>query len=226
MKKTLLSILAGVVIIGSAFAVPSADDRQKLCEKTDGYVWVEKNQACIEKNPCESDNEEIERAYCIRPDFRVPDPSKLPKVSDSKFTSLVLRKYFQNMMNTDIYTLLPLSSLDDEGYVAVITTDKGYYVVDFDMFYEPNVFAPHDTLYMEELYKATCWSYGKKATNAGVPETNFEMKCDNTTESECESIVDFANSLLQSIGGSGQIYLRYRDLLKDYNRCYMAIYAY
>ena len=65
MKKTLLSVLAGVSVIGAASAVPSVADRKAMCDKNpDKYVWVEKNQACVPVNPCESSNESIKNTYC------------------------------------------------------------------------------------------------------------------------------------------------------------------
>ena len=66
MKKTFCSILAGMVVVGSAFAdAPTIEDRRALCEKhPDKYVWVEKTEACVPINPCESDNAEIKSAYC------------------------------------------------------------------------------------------------------------------------------------------------------------------
>lgn len=66
MKKTLLSVLAGIAVIGSASAVPSVGDRKEMCEKKDGWVWVEKTQACIPVNPCDDSNDKsIIGAYCF-----------------------------------------------------------------------------------------------------------------------------------------------------------------
>jgi len=65
MKKILLSVIAGLIAIGSASALPSPEDRKALCEKhPDKYVWVAKTQACIPINPCMSDDKKIEKAYC------------------------------------------------------------------------------------------------------------------------------------------------------------------
>ena len=65
MKKIVLGILALFVVVGSASAVPSVDDRRDRCEKRDGWVWVPKTSACIEKYPCSSNNADIRNAYCI-----------------------------------------------------------------------------------------------------------------------------------------------------------------
>ena len=68
MKKTLLSVLAGLTVIGSASAVPTPEDRKALCQlliDKGTHVWVEKTSACIPVNPCKSDDEQIKEAYCI-----------------------------------------------------------------------------------------------------------------------------------------------------------------
>ncbi|MCR5193898.1 MAG: hypothetical protein K6B71_00005 [Alphaproteobacteria bacterium] len=68
MKKTLLSVLAGLTVMGSEFADgPSVEDRKKLCQlliDKGTHVWVEKTKACIPVNPCLSVDEEIKKAYC------------------------------------------------------------------------------------------------------------------------------------------------------------------
>ena len=68
MKKTLLSVLAGLTVIGSASAAPTPEDRKALCDlliQKGTHVWVEKTSACIPVNPCLSDDEQIKEAYCI-----------------------------------------------------------------------------------------------------------------------------------------------------------------
>ena len=77
MKKTLLSVLAGLVVIGTATAVPSMDVQQKNCE--DGqHVWVEKTKTCVPINPCLSDDADIKRAYCDDKTFANISLSNLP----------------------------------------------------------------------------------------------------------------------------------------------------
>ena len=64
MKKTLLSMLAGLIVIGSASAVPSVESRRALCEtQPDKFVWVENTEACVPINPCESESYLL-RVYC------------------------------------------------------------------------------------------------------------------------------------------------------------------
>lgn len=66
MKKTLVSIIAGLTVAGTAFALPTPDDRKAMCLKhPEKYVWVEKTQACVPINPCASSNSKaIINAYC------------------------------------------------------------------------------------------------------------------------------------------------------------------
>ncbi len=67
MKKTLLSVLAAVSVIGVASAVPSVEDRKAMCEKyPEKYIWVANSAACIPINPCKSDNTQIKDTYCNR----------------------------------------------------------------------------------------------------------------------------------------------------------------
>ena len=58
MKKILLSSIAGLAVIGSACAAGP-----DTCNP-DKYVWVEKDELCIPKNPCKSKSDVIRNAYC------------------------------------------------------------------------------------------------------------------------------------------------------------------
>lgn len=61
MKKTLLSVIAGLAVIGSA----NAGIKETCLEHPDKLVWVEKTQRCVPINPCLSDDKEIHDAYCV-----------------------------------------------------------------------------------------------------------------------------------------------------------------
>lgn len=57
------TLLCGMV--GTAFGVPTPEDRKKLCEQNpDKFVWVERTQICLPKNPCLSGIAEIREVYC------------------------------------------------------------------------------------------------------------------------------------------------------------------
>lgn len=64
MKKTLLSVLAGLAVINAASAEPSPEDRKAMCERyPEKYVWVEKGDgACVPYRACGNDKF---KAYCI-----------------------------------------------------------------------------------------------------------------------------------------------------------------
>lgn len=113
MKKTLLSLLAGIAVIGSASAVPSPEDRKALCEKhPEKYVWVEKDQFCVPINPCESDNVEIKRAYCV--DFGLCAPGDTDEI-----LKLWIGKWFGR-------EIIELKHLDSKA-VGVKTDDGQYF---------------------------------------------------------------------------------------------------
>ena len=57
MKKTLLSVLAGVAVITSA----SAGIKETCLQNPDKLVWLEKDNTCIPVHPCEN---EKYSAYC------------------------------------------------------------------------------------------------------------------------------------------------------------------
>ena len=116
MKKTLLSVLASFLVIGSAFAVPSVDERKALCDKhPDKYVWVEKTQACVPVNPCESANSDIRAAYCAE---SVP---VLP--SDISKRNTIMDEYVHRVMGT-----VPSEIKEVSDKVVGIKTDDGRYI--------------------------------------------------------------------------------------------------
>ena len=118
MKKTLLSMLAGIAVVGSAFAVPSPDDRRALCEQhPDKYVWVEKTQACIPVLPCLSDNISIVNAYC----------ANVGSFVDEGVMRAVHNKYIEQILHTHALS----SSYHDNGgdrggYYSYKLADGGY----------------------------------------------------------------------------------------------------
>lgn len=66
MKKTLLFTMMGLMAIGSASAMPTPDAARDNCMKQEQegtHIWVEKNQACILRNPCKTENAK-EDLYC------------------------------------------------------------------------------------------------------------------------------------------------------------------
>ena len=62
MKKTLLGIAGILAMISSANAVDTSQIKA-ACQSSDKTLWVESNQVCIPRNPCENPNYE---QYCNR----------------------------------------------------------------------------------------------------------------------------------------------------------------
>ena len=87
MKKTLLSAVASLAVIGSACAAGP-----DTCNP-DKYVWVEKDELCIPKNPCKSKSDVIRNAYCIT----VFDGLQLPWETAGEWLA---EAYIKNVLNT------------------------------------------------------------------------------------------------------------------------------
>ncbi len=67
MKKTLLFTMTGLMAIGSASAIPTPDAARENCiklEQEGTHIWVEKNQSCILRNPCKTENVKEDFLYC------------------------------------------------------------------------------------------------------------------------------------------------------------------
>lgn len=118
MKKTLLSVIAGLAVIGSATAVPSMGVQQKNCE--DGqHVWVEKTKTCVPINPCLSDDADIKRAYCIEytfDDFRITEG----------LARKVIEKYFE-----DYLPVTEVKFLKSNNSFGVIYDNGNYVEIEF-----------------------------------------------------------------------------------------------
>ncbi|MCR4917425.1 MAG: hypothetical protein K5912_00585 [Alphaproteobacteria bacterium] len=124
MKKTLVSILSGLVVIGSASAIPTPDTARENCMKLEQegtHVWVSKDSTCIPINPCAEDaSPETNKKYCL--EFGIP--------TEKKNQDLMLKTYAENVLKTsiqEIKTLPPDSSEPDKSYYGIKTTDGGYF---------------------------------------------------------------------------------------------------
>lgn len=92
MKKTLLSLIAGLAVINAA----NAGIKETCLEHPDKLVWVEKTQRCIPINPCTSDDEDIRKAYCID-DYFLSNYYLLPKGNISLTSADVINIYVNNI---------------------------------------------------------------------------------------------------------------------------------
>lgn len=119
MKKTLLSVIAGLAVINAASAVPSPADRKALCEKhPEKYVWVEKTEACVPINPCKSDNVGLSvTAYCYAEIGLPRDPFKAEQW---------INRYVEKVLHTSAVAVS--RTVNGEPYYGVHTSDGNYFV--------------------------------------------------------------------------------------------------
>lgn len=107
-------MVAGLAVIGSAFAVPSLDTQRTRCdEDPEHFVWVERTQACVPLNPCLSDVPEIVRGYCS--EYYLP--------ADISQQDFVIDKMLKSW-GTSLFAKKDLG----DGYIALITYDGRYSV--------------------------------------------------------------------------------------------------
>ena len=200
MKKTLLSVLAGLTVIGYASAAPTPEDRKALCQlliDKGTHVWVEKTQAWIPVNPCLS-NGEIYNAYCTF--FSFP--------ADENNIKTIIDTYTKKLLGVEPidYKYLDSDSHEDH-YYAVKTSDNGYFVANFFGYAENGcIAAVFNSLkangYAEETdgFK-TDNDYDLKDPIVGKYKTQYDENSNsnkfkiNVTDSVCEEIRSFASSL-------------------------------
>ena len=172
MKKTLLSVLAVVSVMGAASAVPSAADRKAMCEsKPDKYVWVEKNQACVPVNPCTSSNDDMKAAYCDRTfkDIQMWDGART-------IATVYLSRVRKVRGDFDYEHSTTGVKYYGQDYLAYKTSDGGYIVLEFD---DTSDFVDSS----EDYIKAACLAYGQTPTKDGcVLETADRVLCSSIAE--------------------------------------------
>ena len=185
--KLICSALFGATICGSAFAI-SVDDRQAFCEQhPDKYVWVEKTQACIPINTCESGIEDIKKAYCVTS----------PTLDED-----LLEKYISNVLKTSVkQKSVPydptMSDFVQYGnkYMGYKTNDGGYIVFEYKD--NPNVYTDLEQRFLNPV----CWAYGAiggavaDIGNTGS-DNNFYYECSSLdmNSTKCDDIVSYNNN--------------------------------
>ena len=110
MKKTLLGIAGILAMISSANAIDTAQIKA-ACQSSDKTLWVERNQVCIPRNPCDNPNYE---QYCNR------EFSNLQMV-DREYEGII--NYFAKVKNLDCKAVPQKSKLAGQDYVVCMGTD-------------------------------------------------------------------------------------------------------
>lgn len=203
MKKTLLSVVAGLAVVSAA----NAGIKETCLEHPDKLVWVEKTQRCIPINPCESDDPEIKRVYCdeffIYADMR-----------DSVKRDKLIKKYL-GTNNIDVKLIDVWSSYPMERGVMLVRYSGDYRAMPYGGGTESfGSFYPH---------WVACNIYGGYiGVYTGDEEADNEEKytrCagDGINQSTCQELANFVSDLenrnvnykyegyMEGIGGSCQL---------------------
>ena len=168
-------MVAGLAVIGSAFAVPSLDTQRTRCdEDPEHFVWVERTQACVPLNPCLSDVPEIVRGYCS--DYYLP--------ADTSQQDFVIDKMLKSW-GTSLFAKKDLG----DGYIALITYDGRYsvhHIIDSEHDYPK-------TLALKWAFEA----YGYDEIDIKSSDENEEYRgiydvAPVKSSEECEDIKNFA----------------------------------
>ncbi len=196
MKKTLLSVLAGLTVMGSAFADgPSVEDRKKLCQlliDKGTHVWVEKTSACIPVHPCSSEDESIRKAYCDKMFFETGRST-----IESRAGAKLLREYLNTKANIET----SISSNDN-----VIVTS---WQTDDDVFAGgtmPVLLVQYDGMYLEMPFTedkaakytadgTACYIFGGDLHSKDEGLNTEDMHCYFTNRQSCEDLANFLSDL-------------------------------
>lgn len=195
MKKTLLSVLAGFAVIGSAIAAPSPEDRKALCEKhPEKYVWVEKDQFCAPKYPCASKEGDIRNAYCIYTFYNAEESILQNSIVRDKLLKKDLGA--RNITNVEF-------SRDDciraESWQTgrVYCDDLPVLLVNYDGMYAEVPYGD-DHMFVHTASGVACQAYGGWCTERGFEEYELDgkMPCRGIDSPEtCKDLARFISDL-------------------------------
>lgn len=190
MKKLFLFALAGLMVVGSAFALPSPEDRKALCEKRpDKYVWVAKTEACVPINPCLSNNDEIRKAYCIG--------FALPREQDKR--EMIIRRYAEKVLGVRVDNIKELNTCPDQEVGVSCSKAVGIYMSDGmymvgEYYLEVSLLSQVDDMAGANACTLACDSYGYTGYLSGEGRYIVEVN-----EAECTDIADFASLLYEEV---------------------------
>ena len=188
MKKTLLSVVAGLAVIGSAFAVPSLDRQREDCEENPNFVWVECNNTCVPINPCLSEDKSIRYGYCVK----YFEYTRLRK----DFLEMPINAFLDKIARTTVKEY----SIVNDVYVAVKRTDGCYQVFEFESLYPEN---GTDGAGVSELFKVAKMLYGFGDPD-DAPSSTIISPCKRSflaapiMKKDCIKLVDFYRDLITS----------------------------
>ena len=198
MKKTLLSVVAGLAVIGSSFAVPSLDRQREDCEENPNFVWVECNNTCVPINPCLSEDKSIRYGYCVK----YFEYTRLRK----DFLEMPINAFLDKIARTTVKEY----SIVNDVYVAVKRTDGCYQVFEFESLYPEN---GTDGAGVSELFKVAKMLYGFGDPD-DAPSSTIISPCKRSflaapiMKKDCIKLVDFYRDFAKT---------RFENMDFDYN---------
>ena len=194
MKKTLLSMTAALAVIGAA----DAGIKETCLEHPDKLVWVEKTQRCIPINPCKSDDDMIQKAYCFPVDSNSGDTiyseNHFPNETD---LDMVIDKYVQAVLKTAVIEKIDLGKTGvvegfnfDNGYreraIGIKTADGGYFAMRYTI---RSYNGTPDVLHTASV------AYGRYGFSSDGDRDTLFFAVEYMNEELCKDIVNFASRL-------------------------------
>lgn len=174
-------------MVGTAFGVPTPEDRKQLCEQNpDKFVWVEKTQTCIPQNPCLSENKQFFDSYCMQ----------APTLD-----TMVLERFIQNTRGVNVTSYKKIAEYEREGarFVAYKLSDGDYVVFDKRHFPDDIVTGSIPHLVILDA----CWAFGKKTTTHLEEWFEYDINtayCIDVLDYDlCQDIADFASLLNKQV---------------------------
>lgn len=195
MKKNLLSAVAGVAVIGSAFAVPNVEVSKNLCAKhPDKYVWVEKNEDCIPINPCESKNATIKEVYCNR-------AFEFVQLGNWRDAVKLVKAYSENVLGVRVTNTKEIAhdkdtSLFGQDYIPVKTSDGGYVMFEFD---DLSDMTKSDKEAGATMGACKAFGHDYQRPYADLIKSHVTLCMNVRSQKECDDIADLASDVLDKL---------------------------
>ncbi|MCR4918059.1 MAG: hypothetical protein K5912_03910 [Alphaproteobacteria bacterium] len=210
MKKTLLSAIAGLAVIGSASAMPTPGQAKENCERlvnNGTHVgWCEKYKECVEQQPCNSDDERQRQLFCKsngnRGDsFVLQSPTNTTVVNEkARIVKAWIRAFMEFSYNEQVkdYDFLPAFLLP--SLPNMFKTNNCYYQVKVHVPKIPNNSQSWGEDYIQDALLAYGWTPEKVNLEISRKTGTNEMKCvfNVPREDICNNIRDTANLLSKS----------------------------
>ena len=182
MKKTLLSIVAGLVVINTA----SAGIKETCLENPDKLVWVEKTERCVPINTCKASDPAIVDSYCNR-------VFKDVQLGNWRKGATVVEEYVRNNLGVSV-TIEELknhgvdTSFFGQDYVRAVLSDGGYMVFEFD---DLSDMGGADV--REGAGRAACAVYGGEWSSFDGNQRH--ASCEGLSEAGCEKVAELMTEL-------------------------------